>query len=93
MRTPEENARALCEVMMREDDLLRRFGRYLVFLTVLEGAEMKEITCPKCRGSGRVSPDAGTFYRDTRPCYIPAGCNETGKIRKLQMPQEIKRQQ
>lgn len=84
MRTPEENAAAICEVLQREADLLKRYGRYRLILAVLQGAEMREAKCGRCKGAGKYDVECersgGTLYDETRGCY---DCNKTGRVRRL----------
>jgi hypothetical protein len=88
VRTPKENADAIFEALYREKPQ-RGADRYRIMLAILEGAEMREQTCPKCGGAGKLDYDCersgGTWYTETRKCPGPwdGGCEGTGKIRRL----------
>ena len=87
---PKYYADAIFEALHRERPNKMGAERYRIMLAVLEDDEMREETCRKCGGSGRVTVtcerSGGTWYDEDRKCPGPwdGGCDGTGKIRRLQ---------
>jgi hypothetical protein len=88
--SPEYYANAIFEALHREKPNQMGRDRYRIMLAVLKDDEMREETCRKCRGRGKITvtceSSGGTFYDETRKCPGPwdDGCEGTGKIRRLQ---------
>lgn len=97
-RTPEWIADAILEILEREKDLMKRFGRRALIVALLEGAEMEMRPCQDRRfgwreacgsgGRGKVNVTTetsnGSPYDEIRNCE---SCGGTGEVRRLKFHQ------